>query len=108
MPDQDQEDTKNKVQQNKGLIEKFLHRILIESCFVFNQRLSNKICLFFMISAIIWIILFILFDQAALPGGPFFSLWTLVTFSHILGFMFELIKMPSLLGKKIKTKKYKL
>ncbi|RNA18518.1 mitochondrial sodium hydrogen exchanger 9B2-like [Brachionus plicatilis] len=101
MSDQDLKDSKNKVPQkqtNKGFVQKIFHILVIESCFIFNQKLSNKICLFMVISSITWLVLFILFDQAALPGGSYFSIWTLVTCSHVLGFFFQTVKMPSLLG----------
>lgn len=94
MSDQENE----KVNQNlpkQGII----YKIFIESCCFVNKKLPNKICLFFIISVIIWLVFLILFDQKALPGGLYFSLWALVNCSHILGFIFEMIKMPSLLGK---------
>lgn len=97
-----QDDSKS--EQNLPTEHGIVHKIFIESCCIFNKKLPNKISLFFIISAIIWLVLLILFDQKALPGGSYFSLWVLVTCSHILGFIFEMVKMPSLLGKEQQQK----
>jgi hypothetical protein len=71
---------------------------VIESHAVFYEEWLNKIITFSLISLSGWLVAFFLFKKEALPGGLLFSLYVLVTCSHIIGLLFEIIKFPSLLG----------
>lgn len=76
----------------------FFERVFIKSFLVFNQKISNLLILFCIISASIWLVLFLIFEKNSLPGGLYFSLWTLVVCSQIFGFIFEKLRLPPLLG----------
>ncbi|RNA18519.1 hypothetical protein BpHYR1_014210 [Brachionus plicatilis] len=75
-------------------------RIFVQSFLIFNNKLLNKIILFFLISFNIWLVLFLTFENDSLPGSLYFSLFTLLISSQIFGFIFEKAKLPPLLGIK--------
>ena len=72
--------------------------LFIESHAILYNKWLNKIITFALISLIGWLAAFVLFKNEALPGGMLFSFYVLVTCSHVIGHLFELIKLPSLLG----------
>jgi len=74
------------------------HKIFIESHAILYNKWLNKIITFALISLIGWLAAFVLFKNEALPGGMLFSFYVLVACSHVIGHLFELIKLPSLLG----------
>jgi hypothetical protein len=76
----------------------FFHKLLIASCFPVNNKLANKIIVFFLLSFLGWLFVFLVTGSSALPGGLYFSLIVLVVCAHSFGYLIELIKMPSLLG----------
>lgn len=64
-----------------------------------KNRSFNKIVIFFTFSPLLWLLVFLVVGKSALPGeGIFFSLIAMVVAAHVVGFLFEKIKMPSLLG----------
>lgn len=64
-----------------------------------KNRSFNKIVIFFTFSPLLWLLVFLVVGKSALPGeGIFFSLIAMVVAAHVVGFVFEKIKMPSLLG----------
>jgi hypothetical protein len=79
-------------------MKKAFHKVFIESHAIFYEEWLNKIITFALISLSVWLAAFVLFKKEALPGGILFSLYVLVTCSHTIGHLFELIKLPSLLG----------
>jgi hypothetical protein len=78
----------------KNLIKK----IIIDSCFPINNPLSNQFILFVLLSALSWLILYLVSENNAKPGGICFSLLIEFISAHIFGNIFEKCKMPSLLG----------
>jgi hypothetical protein len=81
-----------------NFIKKILHKLLIDSCFPVKNKLSNKIILFFLLSILGWLFVFLITGPSALPGGLYFSLIVLIVCAHSFGYVIELIKMPPLLG----------
>ena len=81
------------------LLYRLYTRLVVSSCFVVNHKLSNKNTLFFLLTLAVWVCCLVLFGAQALPGGGvYFSLIVLFLSAHSLGFLFELVKLPSLLG----------
>lgn len=79
-------------------LDKLFNRIFVASFGISKNNLSNQIIIFFIIAFITWAFLYVVFQNSALPGGIYFSLFILIVASQICGFLFELIKLPSLLG----------
>ena len=77
---------------------KCFNRFIIQSSPLMRNSLFNMIILFIFLSLIVWVLLFIIFDAQALPGGIYFSLLVLLICGHVFGYLFEKIKLPSLLG----------
>ena len=73
--------------------------IFIKSCFLNRNQRINGIIVFFILSLTCWFLMFLTLNKEALPGGVCFSLFVLIISCHIVGYLFELIKMPNLLGK---------
>jgi len=57
---------------------KLFQRIVIESCFITKNKLSNKLLTFVVLSFSIWFLIWIVADKEALPGGLYFSLLILL------------------------------
>lgn len=85
--------------QSNSFCIKLFEKSFIKSFFIIKNKLLNKIIIFFVTSISCWLLAYLFFGTNALPGGIFFSLIVLVVSSHVFGFIFEKIKMPSLLGK---------
>ena len=77
---------------------KVLKATLIKSCWLINNKVANKILIFLIISISCWLFAFILVGDKGLPGGNVFSLAVLYISANSVGFLFEKIKIPSLLG----------
>ena len=96
---------KNAKRKNKMIayLDKKFHSIfqglIIKSCFIINNQTVNKIILFFIGSLAFWSFMYLTIGTNALPGGICFSLFVLIFSSHLVGYVFEKIKMPNLLGK---------
>ncbi len=97
LPSAELED-KQKKNKFKKFISFIFFKTIIKSFWLINNKLFNKILLFFLIAATCWLVIFLLFGKSALPGGLYFSLAILLILSHVLGFLFEKLKLPSLLG----------
>ena len=77
---------------------KLFQRIVIESCFITKNKLSNKLLTFVVLSFSIWFLIWIVADKEALPGGLYFSLLILLYTGHVFGYLSEKIKLPPLFG----------
>lgn len=73
-------------------------RIIIDSCLPINNPLSNQFLLFVLLSGLSWLVLFLVNEKNAKPGGICFSLLVEFISAHIFGILFEKCKLPSLLG----------
>ena len=94
-PDTDVLDTKVKTDKTN----KCWNRVKSFGIGVIKNRTFNKIVIFFTFSPLLWLLVYLIVGKSALPGqGIFFSLIALVVAAHVVGFIFEKIKMPSLLG----------
>ena len=68
------------------------------SSLIRNKSL-NRTLVFICMCPLIWLFTFLIVGEKALPGkGISFSLIAFVTSGHIIGLVFEKIKMPALLG----------
>ena len=90
--------TESKKNKCVTCLDAVLHRLLVKSCLPINNTTSNKIILFFIISILTWLFVFLVTGPSGLPGGLYFSLIVLVVSAHVLGYVAEKIKMPALLG----------
>jgi hypothetical protein len=81
-----------------AVIKAVARKLLIVSCWPINNKAANKIILFFLISILGWLFVFLVTGASALPGGLYFSLIVLVVAAHSVGYVVELAKMPPLLG----------
>ena len=76
-----------------------LARIKTRTMEVITNKTLNKILVFSSFCPLIWLLVYLIVGKSALPGqGIFFSLISMVAAAHIVGFLFEKIKLPSLLG----------
>lgn len=74
-------------------------RLGAQICAVVSNRLVNKIIIFACLCPLLWLLIYVIVGKAALPGqGIYFSLIAMVAAAHVAGFLFELIRMPGLLG----------
>ena len=80
---------------------KIFKATFIKSCWLINNKVANKILIFLIVSISCWLFAFILVGDIGLPGGIVFSLAVLYISAHSVGFLFEKIKIPSLLGKEV-------
>ena len=80
---------------------KIFKATFIKSCWLINNKVANKILIFLIISISFWLFSFILMGDKGLPGGIVFSLAVLYISAHSVGFLFEKLKLPSLLGNEI-------
>lgn len=93
------EEMEQKSQCNlSALISKLYVTLVIDSCWVFNNKVANMLLLFVIYSVTCWLLIFIMSDSNSLPGGLYFSLMVFLISGHIFGYFFEKIKLPSLLG----------
>ena len=86
----------NKTKWTKSKI--FIKRIIIDSCFPINNQFSNQFILFLILAVISWLVLFLVSEKNAKPGGVCFSLLVEFISAHAFGIIFEKCKLPSLLG----------
>lgn len=82
----------------ENFFKKAFNLLIVRSCWSINNKLVNKFTLFILFSILFWMVSFIFLGDSALPGGTIFSLEVILISSHVLGFLCELIKLPSLLG----------
>lgn len=74
-------------------------RFKTKICALIRNNFANKALIFVSICPLIWLFTYLIVDKKALPGeGIYFSLIALVASAHIIGFIFEKLKMPSLFG----------
>lgn len=91
------DDKDNKI--NKPDSKKFTAVVKARSSQVIRNRLFNKIVAFFALCPLVWLLTYLVVGESALPGkGIYFSLIAMVAGAHVVGFVFEIIKMPALLG----------
>ena len=72
--------------------------VIVKSCFITTNKTVNMCVLFAVVSLAFWSIMYLCIGAYALPGGVCFSLFVLVVSCHIVGYLFEKIKIPNLLG----------
>jgi len=82
---------------------KLFNSLIIKSCWLSKNMFFNMLIAFFLLSFTTWILFFIIFGKNALPGGIYFSLIILLVASHIFGYLFKKMKLPSLLGHIIQS-----
>ena len=85
----------SRLEQNAA---KSFHHLVIESNWLCQNKVANKIILFILISALGWLLFLAIVGARAMPGGLYFSLVIVLIAGHLFGFLFEKLKMPSLLG----------
>ena len=78
----------------KSLFQTFI----LNSCLLNRNKQINAILVFFLISLTCWSLMYLTLGKEALPGGICFSLFILIVSCHVIGYLFELIKMANLLG----------
>ena len=81
-----------------NFIKKSYSTLLIDSnCLTSNYNI-NTFIIFFTGILIIWVVVFSIDSNFALPGSSFYSIWILFTFGHILSYLSFKIRLPGLLG----------
>lgn len=90
---------KHKLKKILEAIRNVFYKIQAVLLLIISNETINKICLFLITFFSSWFLAFILFGYNALPGSIIFSLFVLISTSHAIGYLFELIKMPALFGK---------
>ncbi len=84
--------------KDTACLTKYFKRLIITSCWLPKNNFFNMLIVFVLLSFTSWILLFIIFERAALPGGIFFSLIVLLVSGHIFGYLFDKLNLPPLLG----------
>ena len=79
-------------------VKSLFQTLILNSCLLNRNKRINAFLIFFLISLTCWSLMFLTLGKEALPGGICFSLFVLIVSCHIIGYLFELIKMPNLLG----------
>ena len=79
-------------------LESTFRGLILDSCFLSRNKRINAIFVFFILSLTCWTLMYLTLNDKALPGGVYFSLFVLIVSCHIVGYLFELIKLPNLLG----------
>ena len=88
----------NKTKLNQ-ILTKFIYVFKQKSTQIIQNRTFNKIIAFFCLCPLLWLLVYLVVGQSALPGkGIYFSLLAMIVGAHLVGFIFETIKMPALLG----------
>ena len=78
---------------------KFIDVFKLKSTQIIRNRNFNKIVTFLCLCPLIWLLIYLVLGETALPGkGIYFSLIAMIVGAHLVGFIFETIKMPALLG----------
>ena len=96
-----EEATSLKCKALKTLSRRFrwcFRRVLIDSCILINKKIINQLLVFVLLACCIWLVIYIMFDTLALPGGICFSLLVLVSCAHGIGFVFQKMRTSALLG----------
>ena len=81
-----------------SFLKKHFKNLIIDSCWLPKNNFFNMVIIFTILSMTTWMLIFIILDSKALPGGIYFSLLVLLISGHVFGYLFEKIKLPSLLG----------
>jgi len=92
-----QKPMENQDNMDKGKKKQFLKCLNQRAQTLINNRVFNKILVFFILCPLIWLLVYLVVGKSALPGeGIYFSLIAMVTAAHVVGYIFEIIKMLSI------------
>ena len=78
---------------------KIFNKLFIDSNYLnANQNINNYI-IFFTIVPLLWILVYSLHSEYALPGGVFYPIWFLWALGLISGYLTTKMKLPGMLGR---------